>query len=293
MSKAECIWPVGAILGEGPLWREQERSLYFVDIKGKRVHRWQQMDGARKSWGLSEMVGWLVPCRQSPGLLAGLHSGIAYLEFASPALNLRWLHRLHAPGSTLRLNDAKADAHGNLWFGSMDHVQEGNPVGELFRLDVRGKIERFDTGYGVTNGPAFSPDGKILYHTDSAARRIYAFDLDTAGLPSNKRVWLQFEPMQGYPDGMTTDAEGCVWIAHWDGACVTRWSPQAQLLQTIPVPVARPTSVALGGADFRTLFVTSARSQSAAAGDPMLQGGLFQVQVEVPGLPACAYAGRV
>ena len=334
MKQAECIWALGAVLGEGPLWREAEQALYLVDIKGRRLHRWQQADGARASWGLSEMTGWVLPCAHDAGLLAGLQSGIAYLDFApapapapapaaapapapapapahahalpdqlasragkpAPALNVRWLHRLHAPGSRLRLNDAKADRFGNVWFGTMDHVQEGNPVGELFRLNTDGKIERFDTGYGVTNGPAFSPDGRTLYHTDSARRTVYAFDLDQAGVPHNKRVWHQFEAADGYPDGMAVDTAGCVWIAFWDGARIARFAASGQLLASVPMPVMRPTSLAFGGADFRTLFITSARAPAGAdlhGSDALLQGGLFRLRVDVPGAPALGYGGRL
>jgi sugar lactone lactonase YvrE len=320
--EVQCLWPGVATLGEGPLWLAHERALVFVDIKGKRVHRWREEDGARCSWGLSEMPGWLVPCADGKSLLAGLQSGIVALELdqpGRPGITLRWLHRLHAPGSHLRLNDAKADVHGNLWFGTMDHALEGrNPVGEFFRLDVHGNIRRFDCGYGVTNGPTFSLDGKTLYHTDSAARCIYAFDLDENGDLHNRRIWLQFDTQAGYPDGMTTDSEGCIWIAHWDGACITRWSPQAKCLQTIAMPVARPTSMTFGGADYRTLFITSARGGSmprnqtrpsdawregiwrddawrcdSAQDEVRQEGGLFRVQVDVPGLPARAYVGKV
>lgn len=314
MKQAECIWALGAALGEGPLWREAEQALYLVDIKGRRLHRWQQADGARASWGLSEMTGWVLPCAHDAGLLAGLQSGIAYLEFASaetqatpgapvsrgarpgPALNVRWLHRLHAPGSRLRLNDARADRFGNVWFGTMDHVQEGNPVGELFRLDVDGKIERFDTGYGVTNGPAFSPDGRTLYHTDSARRIVYAFDLDQAGTPHNKRVWRQFDAADGYPDGMAIDTAGCLWIAFWDGARIARFSPAGQLLANVPMPVLRPTSLAFGGADFRTLFITSARTPAGVdlhGAEALMQGGLFRLRVDVAGAPALSYGGCI
>lgn len=312
MKQAECIWALGAVLGEGPLWHEAGQALYFVDIKGRRLHRWQQADGARASWGLSEMIGWVLPSTHEAGLLAGLQSGIACLEFAPqalaqpgapvssagkpPAMNVRWLHRLHAPGSHLRLNDAKADRFGNVWFGTMDHVREGNPVGELFRLDVDGKIERFDTGYGVTNGPAFSPDGRTLYHTDSARRTVYAFDLDQAGRPHNKRVWHQFEAADGHPDGMAVDTAGCVWIAFWDGARIARFAASGQLLASVPMPVMRPTSLAFGGADFRTLFITSARAPAGAdlhGSDALLQGGLFRLRVDVPGAPALGYCGRL
>ncbi|MEN9868563.1 MAG: hypothetical protein RL748_4153 [Pseudomonadota bacterium] len=292
---ATCIWPLAATLGEGPLWREVEQSLYFVDIKKQRLHRLCLPDGTRHTWPLPEMLCWIIPCLHAPGLVAGLQSGIAYIEPRLAAdgpgeLHLSWLQRLHDPSSTLRLNDAKADAHGSIWFGTMDNLERDTRAGCLYRLDASGQITCVDRGYHVSNGPAFSPDGRTLYHTDSARRSVYAFDLDGTGWPlaGSRRLWLQFDASQGYPDGMTVDSEGAIWIAHWDGACVTRWSAQAQLLETVPLAAVRPTSMAFGGPDYRSLLITSASVEGAT--DPQ-QGGVWHHRAGVAGMPPCAWGG--
>jgi xylono-1,5-lactonase len=196
-------------------------------------------------------------------------------------------------GCIVRLNDAKADARGRLWFGSMDGSDETRPAGRLYRLDTDGSLSVVDEGYCVTNGPTFSPDGRTLYHTDSALRRVYAFDLDDAGRLSRKRVWLEFADDEGYPDGMTTDALGRVWIAHWGGARVTCRDPgDGRVLQTIALPVPQVTNVCFGGPGLRDLFVSSARRglEGEALALAPLSGGLFRVAEVGQGLVVNAAA---
>ncbi len=150
-----------------------------------------------------------------------------------------------------------------------------------------------DGGYKVTNGPAFSPSGDIMYHNDSARQVTYAFDMDSSGKPGERRVFMQFGPGDGYPDGMTVDAEGCLWIAFWDGWAVRRYSPTGEWLQTIRMPVARPTSCAFGGRDLDRLYITSAiigLDESALQMQPNA-GGLFMLTPGVRGLADAPFAG--
>lgn len=158
----------------------------------------------------------------------------------------------------------------------MDH-REANASGSLYRIDPDMRWTKIDTGYCVTNGPAFSVDGRTLYHTDSAVQRVYAFALDSQGNATDRRVFLQFAHEDGYPDGMTVDAEDCLWIAFWDGWCVRRFSPAGQQLLEVPLPVQRPTSIAFGGDTLEQAFVTSA-SRDLSEGEKLGQqqaGGLF------------------
>lgn len=293
-STATCIWPLAAHLGEGPLWLAAEQSLYFVDIKRQTLHRFRPADGICQEWALPQMIGWVIPSRH--GLLAGLQQGIARLNLpnsstaadqAQGSVQLEWLHRLHAADSTLRLNDAKADAHGAIWFGSMDDANETSPAGALYRLSPTGQIDLIESGYCVPNGPAFSRDGRTMYHADSALRRVYAYALDAAGQVQGKRLWQEFSPDWGYPDGMTVDSEDALWIAHWEGGMVTRWHADGRLLAKIRVPATRPTSVAFGGPDWRSLFITSA---GLGRGGPEghSEGGLFVWPSPVAGLPLAA-----
>ena len=181
----------------------------------------------------------------------------------------------------------RPNSKGRIWAGSMDEDEQID-LGGLWRLDPDLSWSLMDVGYQVANGPAFSPDGSILYHTDSAKRVIYRFELDPTGNLHDRRVHIQFEEAWGYPDGMTTDAEGGLWVAHWDGARVSRFSPDGVLDRWIDLPVSRPTSCAFGGEDLDRLFITSA---SIGREDEALAGGLFEVDPAARGLPAEMFAG--
>lgn len=172
--------------------------------------------------------------------------------------------------------------------------REGEASGALYRIAPDLSCTRIDDGYRVTNGPAFSPAGDLMYHNDSARRVTYAFDLDVAtGAAANQRVFREFGEAEGFPDGMTVDAEGCLWIAFWDGWCVRRFSPEGELLEAIEMPVARPTSCAFGGSSLDILYVTSARiglGQAKAALQPYA-GGLFRTETGVTGIAERMFAG--
>lgn len=281
VSQAALLWDCRCRLGEGAVWNQADASIYFVDIKGREVLAFTPSNGLERRWAVPQMVGWLVP-RQSGGWLAGFQTGIVSLELGADGLSrFEPLHLLHDAASPLRLNDAKADARGRLWFGSMNATDETLPHGVFYRLDAASMPEPVDHGYAVTNGPTFSVDGRTLYHTDSVARTIYAFDVDDAaeggGALSNKRVWLRFDETEGWPDGMTTDAEGCIWVAHWRGARVTRRDEKGREIGRIDVAAPQVTNVAFGGDGFRDLYITTARTglDAAALVAAPHAGGLF------------------
>ena len=177
------------------------------------------------------------------------------------------------------------DAKGRLWFGSMDDG-ENEPSGRLYRFD-QGGLKRMDEGYVITNGPAFSPDGRTLYHTDTLKKIIYAFDMDGEGALSAKRILVRIEDGVGYPDGTVVDAEGCLWIGLFLGWAARRYSPAGALLQEVRFPTANITKLAFGGPDIRTVFATTARKglDAAALEAQPAAGGLFRFEAEVPGLP--------
>ena len=287
----ECVWPLACRLGEGLVWDEAKQSIFFVDIQGLAVHAYTPAKSAQRSWPMPEMIGWLVP-RASGDWVAGFKSGVAALKLGQPS-KVDWLHRLHKPNSPMRLNDAKADAQGRLWFGTMNGEDESQPLGVFNRIDAAGQLATVDRGYCVTNGPTFSLDGRTLFHTDSPLRTIYAFDVSPEGELSNKRVWVKFADDEGYPDGMTTDADGHVWVAHWGGSRVTQRDASGQVLQTIVLPVPHVTNVAFGGADLSDLYITSARKGLSAqqlAAAP-LSGGLFCARGAGRGRLPGVYAG--
>lgn len=283
----ECIADVGATLGEGPVWDARERALYWVDIPEKRLFRWSEADGTR-AIPMSHHVCSLVP-RASGGFIGGGYDGFLAVDQAL-AIAVIGNPEPDLPGN--RCNDGKLDRAGRFWAGTMDRAEAADS-GSLYRLDVDLSWQRIDTGYRVTNGPAFSRDGRTLYHTDSARQAVYAFDLATDGAATNRRVHLKFGDGDGYPDGMTVDADDCLWIAFWDGWCVRRFAPDGQQIGEIPVPVQRPTSCTFGGDDLDQLFITSASrdlTPAQKAGQPDA-GGLFMVRPGVQGLPDTPFGG--
>lgn len=280
MSKVECVCAVGAQLGEGPLWSAQDQAVWFVDIKGRNVHRFDTRISALQSWQAPEEVGFIVQASRGR-FICGLESGLHSFDPATGKFNL--ITRVDSDRPRNRLNDGYVDPSGRLWFGTMDN-EESQPTGSLYRFDARG-LKRCDDGYVITNGPAASADGRTLYHVDTLKRVIYAFDLED-GAVSNRRVFTHIEKPGAYPDGPVVDSAGCVWIGLYGGWGVQRYSPQGELLETVELPVANCTKPAFGGKDLRTLYVTTAwngLSKEQIAGQP-LAGGLFATRVATAGL---------
>ncbi|WUR14988.1 SMP-30/gluconolactonase/LRE family protein [[Empedobacter] haloabium] len=283
-----CVWPLGAELGEGPLWHAAQQRLFFVNLVGNALHA-LDADGLRHTWQLPTYVCWLLPRKDGDGFMAGLRDGIVRL-WLEPAVRIEYLHRPFDLAG-LRLNDAKVDAAGRIWAGSMNAADVKRPDGKLYRLDPDGSLHTVLTEYHICNGPTFSLDGKTMFHNDSLLDRTYAYEVRADGSLGAARVWRQFGPGEGSPDGMTVDSEGCVWIAQWGGGRVCRYSLAGELLTTIPMPVAQPSSVAFGGPDLKTLYITSAwqgYDDARKAADP-LAGALFSVQLDVPGVPAAQF----
>ena len=208
-----------AVLGEGLHWDALRSALWMTDIHGRHLLLGTKDAAVWQSWPLPQRVGWVIPYAAGNAVLLGLQGGFARLrwpvsESASPAVD--WVAQPFGANTALRLNDAKADSTGAVWAGSLNNDDERRADGCLFRLGVDGQVTVVDTGYTVANGPAIRGDGRLMLHTDSGQRTIYAFDLDApAGRLSSKRVWKRFADDEGYPDGMCFDTEGCVWVAHW------------------------------------------------------------------------------
>lgn len=283
-----CIADVHAVVGEGPVWVERDAALYWVDIKGRKIHRRDEA-GDLREWPTPFRVGSLAP-RSDGGFIAGTDQGLATIDLQSERFEV--VANPEANLSHNRFNDGKVDRDGRFWAGTMDD-REQDPTGTLYRVEPGFRCSAVDSGYVVTNGPAFSPSGKRMYHTDSPRRIIYLFDLDPDGTASNRRTFLHFGEKDGHPDGMTVDSDGCLWVAFWDGWCVRRFSPDAELLATIQMPVARPTSCAFGGPDLKQLYITSASiglDEAARARQPHA-GGLFTLSPGIRGLAEVPFAG--
>lgn len=276
------VLAVGAELGEGPVWVEREAALWFVDIKGRRLHRWDPARREHRSWTAPQAPGFLAP-RRSGGFVVGLKTGLHRFDPETGAFAPAGEVEPHLPAN--RLNDGCVSPEGALWFGSM-HDPELEPSGALYRLGENGRCARLDEGYVITNGPAFSPDGRIFYHTDTGGRTVYAFDRPQPHTLTAKRVFVRIEEGAGYPDGTAVDREGCVWIALWGGWGLRRYSPSGELLASVRLPCANVTKLAFGGADLRTAYVTTAwkgLTPAQRSAQP-LAGDLFSFEAPVPGL---------
>lgn len=280
-SSPACLWQVGATLGEGVLWDAASAQVWFVDIKGRRVHRCDADGANQRSWDAPGQVSFIVRAVDG-GMVCSLDDGLYRFHEETGAFAPLLAVEAEVPGN--RFNDGHVDADGALWFGSMDDAEE-QPTGALYRFDGS-KAERHDDGYIITNGPALSPDGRTLYHTDTLEKRTYAFDRAADGSLSNKRLFVELQD-GGYPDGMAVDAEGCVWIATFGGWRIDRFDAQGRKVGEVRFPCANVTKLAFGGADLRTVYATTARkglSNEELSAQP-LAGGLFSFRVETPGLP--------
>jgi D-xylonolactonase len=283
-----CIANVKAVLGEGPVWVAREQALYWVDIKGRKIFR-IDADGRRSEWETPFRVGAIAP-RTSGGFIAGTDEGFAVIDLERNHFETVGNPEEDRPDN--RFNDGKVDRDGRFWAGTMDDTEQ-EASGALYRVDSTMKSRRMDDGYRVTNGPAFSPGGRLMYHADSARKAIYVYDLNEVGEIVGKEIFARLGEEDGYPDGMTVDAESCLWVACWDGWCVRRFSPAGQCIQTIDLPVQKPTSCAFGGANLDRLYVTSASiglDELALSMQPYA-GGLFLLIPGVIGIEELPFAG--
>ena len=280
-SLLSCLWDVGATLGEGALWDADGKRVWFVDIKGRRIHRCAHDGTDRRSWDAPGQVSFIVPASDG-SMVCSLEDGLYRFDDASG--EFLPLAKVEADETGNRFNDGHVDADGALWFGSMHDAEEA-PTGALYGFDGR-RIARMDDGYVITNGPAVSPDGATLYHTDTLQKTVYAFDRAPDGSLSNKRVFVKIAD-GGYPDGMAVDAGGNLWVATFGGWRIDRFDATGAKVGEVRFPCANVTKLAFGGDDLRTVYATTARkglSEQELREQP-LAGGLFTFRAETPGLP--------
>ena len=283
MSEPELIWDVKAELGEGPVWDARRQVVWFVDIKGRKLHRYGVDDGAKASWDTPDQTGFALPASDG-SMVCGVRGGLYRFDPDTGAFAL--IVRVEEDRPQNRLNDGFVSPDGSLWFGSMDD-SEDTVSGALYRFRD-GVVTRHDDGYRVTNGPALSPDGKTLYHHDTTERRIYAFD-HSDGYLTNKRLFA--ETTDGYADGPSVDADGVLHVGLFNGWGVAQFSPTGERIGTIRLPVQTVTKAAFAGDDLRDLYCTTAWLGNAdkREAQPTL-GGLYRVRVETPGLPQALVA---
>jgi sugar lactone lactonase YvrE len=282
-----------ALLGESPLWHPQEQRLYWCDIPGRRLHRLDPATGATQRWDFSCEPA-CCAALLGGGLLLGMRDGLWRFD---PETAQR--SRLAAPPydpAVERFNDGKADAQGRFWVGTIYEPREP-ALASLYRYQTGGELSRMAGDVTVANGLGWSLDSRTMYWSDTKAHAIYAFDFDASdGSLSGRRLFHQFDVKQpgqsldtygGRPDGAAVDAEGCYWVAMFEGQRVLRLSPQGEILREVCLPVRCPTMPCFGGADLRTLYITTAREKrpEAELAEQPLAGCVLALRVDVPGLP--------
>ena len=279
----QSVLSLGATLGEGPVWVARDAALWFVDIKEHRIHRFDPALDTGRSWTAPAQVGWVLPTDDDL-FAVGLQTGVHRFDPADGSFTLLHAPEAHLPGN--RQNDACVAPDGAIWFGSMDDA-ENAPSGRFYRAH---KGECKETGLPpvcITNGPALSPDGRILYHTDTLGKRIWRTMLSPEGAVGETGLFVEIEDGAGYPDGPTVDAEGCVWTGLFGGWAVRRYDPAGKLMREIRFPVANITKIAFGGEGLATAYATTARKglDMTALTEQPLAGDLFAFDPGVAGLP--------
>ncbi|MFH6601117.1 SMP-30/gluconolactonase/LRE family protein [Ectopseudomonas khazarica] len=282
---AELIVDARNATGESPVWNAAEQALYWVDIPAGRLHRWSVADGQTQNWQADEMLACLA-MHPSGGWLAGMQSGLFHLRPQDDGgLRSECLARVEHPRPQMRFNDGRCDRQGRFWAGTMLlDMAAGARVGALYRYD--GQLQQRLDDLIVPNGLAFSPDGRIMYLSDShpTVQAVWAFDYDTdSGTPHNRRLFIDMTRHPGRPDGAAVDVDGCYWICGNDAGLVHRFTPDGRLDRSLAVPVQKPTMCAFGGPHLDTLFVTSIRPAGDVSEQP-LAGGVFALSPGVRGM---------
>jgi sugar lactone lactonase YvrE len=281
-----------SLLGESPLWWPEQGALYWCDIPGRKLNRWLATGGRHDEWTFETEVG---SCAPLPGgaMLLALRSGLVRFDPASGQRDA--LARAPYDTADQRFNDGKADAQGRFWVGTLCDPRDP-PRSALYRF-AGGRLDRMAGNISVSNGLAWSPDGRTMYWADTHSHRIFALDFDGSdGSLSRQRVFASFPPKApgqdlasygGRPDGAAVDVEGAYWVAMYEGQRLVQLTSDGTIRQEVPLPVRCPTMPCFGGPDLRTLFITTARAGRPASeleAQP-LAGRVLTLRVEVPGLP--------
>ena len=290
----EVVSDVRCAVGESPLWSPLEQALYWVDIEGRTLHRWQASGRVSQRWELAERPACIALHAQG-GLLCALESSVVHLH----APNAGELKRAATVATVthgqpgMRFNDGRCDRQGRFLAGTMMMNMSSSPRSAcIYSYQKSSGLTKLLDGFITPNGMAFSPDGRTLYLSDShpTVQSVWAFDYDIeTGTPSNRRLFIDMNPLPGRPDGAAIDEDGCYWICGNDAGLIHRFTPRGKLDRSLQVPVKKPAMCAFGGAGMDTLFVTSIRPESIDLSDQPLAGGVFALVPGVRGLPEPAF----
>ena len=284
-----CVLDVRASLGECPVWSTAEQVLYWVDINAPSLNRFDPATGGNRAMPMPSSIGCFALRRR--GFVVALRDGV-WLADADGTLERKVAAAPFEPAHH-RFNDGRCDPQGRFFAGTMNEKRDA-PSAALYRIDADFRVTEVLGNLTISNGLAWSPDGRTMYHADTPTLTINAFAFDAAtGTASNGRTFARFDAQTDRPDGSAVDSEGCYWTAFYRGGRVVRLSPAGDVLASHPVPAMCPTMCAFGGDDLRTLYVTSARQQRDDAELARLpqSGGIFAMQVDVPGIAEPMFAG--
>jgi L-arabinonolactonase len=279
-------------LGECATWCARRGRLYWVDIEGKRLERYDPRDGKHLTWTMPERLACFALCEDERTLLLGLESRLAFFDLETGAIDT--IIEVE-PGVPTRLNDGRCDRQGRFVFGTKYEGQPMQAIGGFYRLNHDLTLERLPLpAPAISNSIAFSPDGSTMYYCDTPTREIQACDYGADGTIANQRIFVTLSDDTGAPDGSTVDADGGLWNAQWGGERVVRYGPDGLETERVKIPTAQPSCVTLGGALLDTLYVTSAREEmdeETLAREPHA-GGVFSVRVGRQGLEEPRFQGR-
>jgi L-arabinonolactonase len=283
------IFSVGNVLGEGILWDSRREVLWWTDIQGRRLHRYEWTQGAMQILDTPERVGSFGLVAGSERLITAFASGIALYDAYQQSV--AWLARPEMLDPSIRFNDGRVDRRGRFWTGTMVEGDERAARGCLYSFKASGEVRCHVRGIRISNGLCTSPDGTQLYFADSPTRTISVFELiEPEGVLGTPRLFAR-TPKGAFPDGATVDVDGCVWSAHWGAGRIVRYTPDGRIDRTLEVPTCQPSCVCFGGPDLDVLCVTSAREGldgSTLHAEPHA-GDVFLYRVGVQGLPEPEY----
>ena len=280
-SKPECIWKSNTILGEGTLWVKSHNSIYFVDIKRKKIFILNTKNKKKKILKVNKEIGFLSHIKNNIFIL-GLKGELRIVNLKTKKIIKSII--VEKNKTLNRLNDGKTDPKGRLWFGSMDNLERKIRTGSLYCLDNNLNLTEVDKNYYITNGPAFI-NSENFYHTDSRDKKIYKIKIDKKLKIIKKKVFIKFKNKEGSPDGMTLDKQNNLWTCHFGGACISVFNKTGKKIHKIDLPAKNITNCTFGGSNNSELFVTSAK-KSLSKKDLRqfkLSGSLFRIKTNVNG----------
>jgi sugar lactone lactonase YvrE len=280
-SKPECVWKLKSLLGEGTVWVKSLNSIFFVDIKKKKIFILNTKNRKKKIIKVNKEIGFLSQVKKSIFIL-GLKGELRIVDLKTKKKIKSIIVEKDKPLN--RLNDGKTDPRGRLWFGSMDNLERNVESGSLYCLDNNFKLTKVDSNYMITNGPAFI-DTKNFFHTDSRKKIIYKIKIDNNLNIKRKKIFKKFSKFDGSPDGMTIDKLKNLWVCHFGGACISVFNKKGKKIHKIDLPAKNVTNCTFGGKNNTDLFISTARKSMNKTDLQKFKfsGSLFKVKTNIKG----------